>query len=425
MKHLAFWLFFFTMLVTSKAQETNLEYFISEARENLPVLKENYNLLKIGEIQNDIIRAQNKAFQVNATSEVQFAPYFNNNGRFIDVTTTPSPRAYGYDVGITNGGLYSAQLNVTKNLFNQKLVDNLLFQNKVQNNTLSLTVEELEHNLVKNITDAYIMTYQLQLQKDFTIEIIKDLDNRLQVVELLVKRAILMESDYLLLQLDIDSKKLELQQIGANLKTAIYQLYSLSGIPIAEMDSLSVPNLLTTAEPLSNFYQRKFQNDSLQILADQNVFGNQYKPQLSLYGNTGVNAVELTNIDRRVGLSAGLRLTVPIYDGKQRKYNIQQSELKKENLEFYKENAEIQLENNLKSIEAQLTSLEENIQAIEEQLQKQLNVLEIYKGKLVQGQVSIVDYLNVIQTYKLNVQTKLQMQTNRWLLQSQYNFINW
>ena len=425
MKHLAFWLLFFTMLVTSKAQETNLEYFISEAKENLPVLKENYNLLKIGEIQNDIIRAQNKAFQVNATSEVQFAPYFNNNGRFIDVTTTPSPRAYGYDVGITNGGLYSAQLNVTKNLFNQKLVDNLLFQNKVQNNTLSLTVEELEHNLVKNITDAYIMAYQLQLQKDFTIEIIKDLDNRLQVIELLVKRAILMESDYLLLQLDIDSKKLELQQIGANLKTAIYQLYSLSGIPIAEMDSLSVPNLLTTAEPLSNFYQRKFQNDSLQILADQNVFGNQYKPQLSLYGNTGVNSVELTNIDRRVGLSAGLRLTVPIYDGKQRKYNIRQSELKKENLEFYKENAEIELENNLKSIEAQLTSLEENIQAIEEQLQKQLNVLEIYKGKLVQGQVSIVDYLNVIQTYKLNVQTKLQMQTNRWLLQSQYNFINW
>tara|TARA_R100001039_G_C1831760_1_gene95510 strand:- start:389 stop:790 length:402 start_codon:yes stop_codon:yes gene_type:complete len=101
---------------SSKAQEASLDYFISEAKMNLPVLKENYNLQKIGEIQNDIIVAQNKAFQVNATSEVQVAPYFNNNGRFIDVTTTPSPRAYGYDVGITNGGLYSAQLNVTKNL---------------------------------------------------------------------------------------------------------------------------------------------------------------------------------------------------------------------------------------------------------------------------------------------------------------------
>ncbi|MDB4291813.1 TolC family protein [Maribacter sp.] len=413
------------MIFSSKAQETKLEYFISEAKKNLPVLKENYNLQKIGEIQNNIIMAQNKAFQVNATSEVLVAPYFNNNGRLIDVTTTPSPRAYGYDLGITNGGLYSAQLNVTKNLFNQKMVDNLLFQNKVQNNTLSLSAEDIEHNLVKNITDAYIMAYQLQLQKDFTIEILKDLDNRLKVVELLVKRAVLMESDYLLLQLDIDSKKLELQQFSTNLKTAINQLYSLSGIPLAETESLSFPTLLTAADPVSNFYQRKFQNDSLQVQADQNVFENRYKPQLSLYGNTGLNAVELTNIGRRVGLSAGLRLTVPIYDGKQRKYNAQQSEIRKENLEFYKENAEIQLANNLKSIEVQLTALEENMLAIEEQLQKQQNVLEIYKGKLVQGQVSIVDYLNVIQTYKLNVQTKLQMQTNRLLLQSQYNFINW
>ena len=425
MKQFACWLLFSIVVFSSKAQEASLDYFISEAKMNLPVLKENYNLQKIGEIQNDIIVAQNKAFQVNATSEVQVAPYFNNNGRFIDVTTTPSPRAYGYDVGITNGGLYSAQLNVTKNLFNQKIVDNLLFQNKVQNNTLSLSAEDIEHNLIKNVTDAFIMAYQLQLQKDFTIDILKDLENRLKVVELLVKRAVLMESDYLLLQLDIDSKKLELQQIRNNLKTAINQLYSLSGIPLAETDSLSVPELMTTDAPITNFYQRKFENDSLQVAADQKVFENQYKPQLSLYGNAGLNAVELTNIDRRIGLSAGLRLTVPIYDGKQRKYNAQQNEIKKENLVFYKENAAVQLENNLKSIEAQLTALEENMQAIDEQLQKQQNVLEIYKGKLVQGQVSIVDYLNVIQTYKLNVQTKLQTQTNRWLLQSQYNFINW
>ena len=420
-----FYFFIFLCFPILHGQEVGLDYFLQKAKENTPVLLENNNLQKIGEIQNDIIMAQNKAFQVNATSEVQVAPYFNNNGRFIDVTTTPSPRAYGYDVGITNGGLYSAQLNVTKNLFNQKTVDNLLFQNKVQNKTLSLSAEEIEHNLVKNITDTYIRAYQLQLQKNFTIEILKDLENRLKVVELLVKSAVLMESDYLLLQLDIDSKKLELQQIRTNLKTAINQLYSLSGIPIAETDRLSIPKLLTAANPISNFYQRKFQNDSLQVEANQNVFENKYKPQLSLYGNTGLNAVELTNIERRVGLSAGLRFTIPIYDGKQRKYNAQQSELKKETLEFYKENAEIQLENNIKSVEAQLIALEENILAIEEQLKKQQNVLEIYKGKLVQGQVSIVDYLNVIQTYKLNVQTKLQMQTNRLLLQSQYNFINW
>src|SRR5680860_1652178 len=201
------------------------------------------------------------------------------------------------------------------------MVDNLLFQNKIQNSTLALSADDIEHNLVKNITDAYIMAYQLQLQEDFTREILKDLENRLKVVELLVKRAVLLESDYLLLELDMESKQLELHQIQNNLQTSISQLYSLSGTPVAETDSLPAPELTTTNAPITHFYHRKFENDSLQVAADQMVFENRYRPQLSLYGNTGLNAVELSNIDRRMGLSAGLRLTVPIYDGKQRKNN--------------------------------------------------------------------------------------------------------
>lgn len=405
-------------------QKAGLDLFLRQAKENAPTLRENNNFQKIGEIQNSIIMAQNRAFQVNATSEVMVVPYFDNNGRFVDITATPSPRAYGYDLGITNGGLYSVQLNVTKNLFNQAMVDNLLFQNKIQNNTLALSAEDIEHNLVKNITDAYIMAYQLQLQADFTQDILKDLKNRLRVVELLVKRAVLMESDYLLLQSDIESKQLELQQDRNNLSTAIEQLYVSSGIPSVNTDSLVSPEMSIKGTPSDYFYHRKYENDSLQVEADQQVFENRYRPQLSLYGNTGLNAVGLRNIDRKVGLSAGVRLTVPIYDGRQRKYNAQQGRFKEESLEFYMKNARIQLDNNLKSLERQLVVLDNNMQLMEEQLGKQKIIMEIYKGKLVQGQVSIVDYLNVIQTYKQNVQTKLQMQTNRWLLQSQYNFIN-
>lgn len=421
-------LFLFGLIFTFQLEAQNnasLDNFLNWTRENAPTIKENNNLLKIGELQNSIIQAQNNAFQVNATSEVLFAPFFNNNGNAIDVTSTPSPNAIGYDVGITNGGLYSAQINVTKNLFNQAITDNLLFQNKIQNNAVALSSEELTHNLIKNMTDAYIVAYQLQLQEDYTKQILKDLENRLQVVELLVKRAVLMESDYLLLQLDIDSKKLELQQIQNSLKVAINQLYSLSGMPLGNIESLDVPSFKSIENQNILFYQKKFENDSLQLVANQKVFENQYRPQVSAYANTGLNAVEIPNIYRKFGASAGLRLTIPIYDGRQRKFNEQQSILKEESLEFYKENSKIQMENNLKSISQQITENETSMLLLERQLKKQESILEIYKGKLVQGQVSIVDYLNVIQNYKLNVYTKLQMQTNRWLLQSQYDFINW
>ncbi|MCJ7467762.1 MAG: TolC family protein [Maribacter sp.] len=424
MKYRFFFLLFLSLQFVV-SQEPTLDYFLETAKQNAPALSENVNLQNIGNLQNDLIIAQNKALQVNITSEILIAPYFDNRGRFIDITTTPSPQAYGYDIGITNGGLYSAQLNITKNLFNQAAVDNLLLQNKIQNNSLVLIHNEIEHNLIKNITDTYIIAYQLQLQSNFTSEIIKDIENRLQVVELLVKRAVLMESDYLLLQLDVESKKLELEQIKNSLRTAINQLYSLSGIPMPGTTTITIPNLVIGNAPNTNFYIRKFENDSIQIEADRSVFENKYKPQLSLYGNTGLNAVEIRNIDKRIGLSAGLRLTVPIYDGNQRSIIAQQSKFKQENIEFYRKNNSILLANGLNSIESQRRTLQDNLLLIEEQLRQQQKVLEIYKGKLVQGQVSIVDYLNVVLTYKQNVYTKLQMQTNIWLLQSQYNYLNW
>lgn len=381
---------------------------------------------KIGALQESIIKAQQNSFQVNATSDVLFAPYFNNNGRVISTSIAPSSSAYGYDVGITNGGLYSAQINVTKQLFNKAATANLLFQNKIKNNTLSLSAQEVEHNLKKTISDAYVTAYQLQLQEQFTQEILKDLQNRLQVIEVLVKHAILQESDYLLLQLDIDSKKLELKQIQSNLRVALNQVFTLSGITSQAHIIISEPHFNTpSSAKKENFYLRKFKNDSLQIKADEAVFDNAYKPQITAYGNTGLNAVEIPNITHKIGMSAGLQISIPIYDGKQRKFTHQQNLLKEQNLEFYKTNAAVQLTNNLQSITNQLDALSENKLLLDNQLKKQQSILEIYKGKLVQGQISIVDYLNVIQSYKLNKYTQIQMQTNIWLLQNQYNFINW
>ena len=419
-------IFLFLVFLNVSAQEVKgLDFYLSQAKNNTPALLESRNLEQIGILQNNLIIAQNRAFQINATSEILIAPYFDNNGKPIDITTTPSPNAFGYDVGISNGGLYSAQLNVTKNLFNQSTIDNLLFQNKIKNEAIQLSSEEITNNLIKNITDLYITSYQLQLQAEFTKEILSDLENRLQVVELLVKRAVLMESDYLLLQLDIESKKLELKQIQNNFKTSIDQLYSLSGIPLESINEIAQPDISSIDNPTEYFYNKKFENDSLQVAADQQVFNNQYKPQVSVYANTGLNAVELQNIEHRIGASAGLRLIIPIYDGSQRKYNELQNNLKKESLEYYRENSQIQLKNKVESIKQQIADLDENMQLLDNQLQKQRNILEIYKGKLVQGQVSIVDYLNLIQNYKQNVYAKLQMKTNHWLLQSQYNFINW
>ncbi|WP_437397660.1 hypothetical protein [Flagellimonas lutimaris] len=102
-----------------------------------------------------------------------------------------------------------------------------------------------------------------------------------------------------------------------------------------------------------------------------------------------------------------------------------QNRLKLDNLDQYRKYNEVQTRNNLESLQQQIAGQREYVSKMEGQLQGQQQLLELFKGKLVQGQVSIIDYLNVIQNYKLLVFAKLQARTNLWLLMNQYNYTNW
>ncbi|MFM9910198.1 MAG: hypothetical protein ACKVOW_12650, partial [Chitinophagaceae bacterium] len=114
------------------AQKKQLDFFISEGLKNNPSLLEINNLQQYFQIQNEFITAQNKKPQVNFTGDYLFAPFFFDNGRPISITQNPSPKAFGYDAGLTNGGLYAAQVNVAIPLFNTAIIKRLYEQNKVQ-----------------------------------------------------------------------------------------------------------------------------------------------------------------------------------------------------------------------------------------------------------------------------------------------------
>ncbi|GLU45171.1 TolC family protein [Allomuricauda sp. NBRC 101325] len=425
MKKFLFLCFLLVAKVGLWAQEGSLDYFVEQAKQHAPSLLEVENLQQVGRLQEEIIKAQNNAFQVDATSEILVAPYFNSNGKFVDITTNPSVQAIGYDVGITNGGLYSAQVNITKNIFNKAVVDRLMLQNQLANESLALSGEDLTKNMIKNLTDLYIMTYQSQLQQTFTGQLIEDLQTRLKVVEVLVKRGLLSEADFLLVRSDLETRQLELEQIGINYRNLYAQLDNLAGVPLQVMDSLSEPNIRPENHGDSLLFERQYVNDSLQVMAAQEVFENQYRPQVSLYGNTGLNAVDLNNLQRKLGVSAGLKLTIPLYDGHQKKYNAMQNKLKLDNLDQYRNYNEVQTRNNLESLQQQIAGQREYVSKMDGQLKVQQQLLELFKGKLVQGQVSIIDYLNVIQNYKILVFAKFQARTNLWLLLNQYNYTNW
>ena len=103
---------FFLSACGLQAQNKNVAYFLNEGLKNNPSLIENNNLQQFFQIQNEIITAQNKKPQISFTADYLFVPTFFSNGRVISVTANPSPKAFGYDAALTNGGLYAAQINL-------------------------------------------------------------------------------------------------------------------------------------------------------------------------------------------------------------------------------------------------------------------------------------------------------------------------
>jgi hypothetical protein len=90
-------LFLICFCCTASAQKKQLDYFIEGGIKNNPNILEVNNLHQYFQLQQDIITAQNKKPQVSFTADYLFAPFFFDHGKIISITTTPSPKAYGYD----------------------------------------------------------------------------------------------------------------------------------------------------------------------------------------------------------------------------------------------------------------------------------------------------------------------------------------
>ncbi len=407
------------------AQQRDLLFYQTQAHANNPTLKENSNIQLFNNLQNNLTLAQYSKPQVNITTDYLFAPFFNNNGKFIAITTTPDKNAYGYDVGLSNGGLYATQFNASFPLFTGGVIKTYQRQIFIQNQLLQNKNTQLLHDLDKSVSDQYIAVYQLQQQAGYQQKLIALVQDRQQIVEALVLKALMQQSDYLLLEIELKQRQYDVEQLKIYIAAAFNQLNNFCGISDTTVFELQTPSILQTQQSAQFTYKLKFELDSTNIISQQQVFNTKYKPQLVAFGNTGINAIDAANIPHNIGVSAGLHLVIPLYDGGQKKTVVQQNKLLLDNLQLYQNQNSIIVENNLASLQQQITLTQQSVTLINSQLSSQETLLLILKDKVVTGQISVTDYLNALKDFATNNQNRILSQTNLWLLINQYNYINW
>ncbi len=417
---LSFLIFIFFISKNLLAQN-NLDYYLNKAFENSPLLKEIKNSEKYNELEYERNIAETNSLKSNVTANYLFAPYFNNNGNILSVN--PDKNAIGYDIGITNGGLYSAQLNFTKNIFTNGIISGLNTQYKLEQERTNYNLSFERRNIAKQITDQYLAAYKSLSIYNLSKDLINNLENQLRLTENLVENGFAKSTDFLLLKIEFKNQRIAENENFQQYISDLFKLNSVCGIRdsnIVYIDSVS----LNISDIKTNFnFLEQYNLDSLKIVNQQYLFETKYDPKVELFFNTGLNAVELDGIQRKFGLSAGINFQIPILDGGQKNITRQQNRISLNSISEYKAYTQLNIENQKRISLTKISDMRNNLKAIVSQTDDYKKLISISLGELKNGDITMIEYLTILKNYIDLRKTKIEKEIN--ILAEINNFNYW
>jgi outer membrane protein TolC len=427
MKFKYYIVFAFCLTSTAMKAQTSLPQFIEAAKTNSPLINENKNLIIANQAEAERIRAIYNKAQVGLSANYLFAPiYTTDNGKDrVVLNSDGADHYYGYDLGATNGGAYQGLLTITQPLFNSKrtelLADQALVSARMNQNNIRLTGHELE----KTVTDQYILCLLDKRQADHQQEILQLLDQQRFIVKKLVNSSLLKSSDLTLLNIEYENNLGILTTYKADYHRDLMDLKILSGVKDSATVVLDSVSLSLKVNNSSSDYIEKYRLDSLNLVASQEAFETKYKPQLNVFANTGLNAVYLSTIGNRFGLSAGLSLTWSLLDGQQKQITRRKTNALLQSVSFYKDN--FQNQNNVRKakILTELQSYDSRMQHAQKQLTEYQSLINGYRKQIIQAQLSVIDFINVLKNRSAVQREYFLLESNRLLLINAYNYWNW
>lgn len=409
-----------------QAQTYDLQYFLDSAKVNSPVLNKSANDLKIIGLDLQQIENSLKKPQISFNASLLLAPIFvhDNNKTGFELVSQSANNYYGYDLGISNGGQYSALVSVQQPITFKSQIDvyreNSQIIQQLNENQLKISTHELE----QIVTEQYILSLMSKIQADNTLFLLKILNEQLDIMKELVQAAIYKQSDYLLLQIEQQNYQLSYSSQINDYRTNLVDLYSLCGIKDTSTVDLQNIDLQISIDTV-NFsnYRNIYKLDSLSLVSNLKVFEQNYKPQLTFFADAGLNAIYLPT-PNRLGFSAGFTLKVPIYDGNQLKIERQKTLINIQSIEYDKINFKIQQTNNKLKIIRQIDHLTKNYNIVDSQLISYDKLVEIYDKQMKFGVVSIMDYKNLLKDINAKKQEKLMLEMQKQQLINLYNYWN-
>jgi outer membrane protein TolC len=410
-----------------KAQQRDLNYYLEKAKTNSPLINKNRNESRLVTLDLQQINSVLCKPEINVVSAVMFAPIIshdNNTNRF-EFVSEGAEKYSGYDLASTDGGQYQAVVSVRQPLLTgskyRTYSGKAGISGQISENNIALTMHELE----QVVRYQYILCIRSKVMTDHSLKLLNELREHLKVMQNLVEHAVYRQTDRILLEIEVQNYQSDYKTFESEYMTNLFDLNLICGLK--DTGRIVLQDIELAISPLPNKksnFLTSFRLDSLNITADQAISELKYKPQLDLYADAGMNAIYIPSFNR-LGFSTGLTFNWNIFDGRQRDIQRAKSAISLETLEFEKNHFMTQNEINKNKILNQVESTNQRMVLIKEQMHQYDILKETYTRELSQGEISVMDFKNLLRDFSVKKQEFLQLEMERQILINSYNYLNY
>lgn len=367
------------------AQQKRLDEYINAGLQNSPLFKD-YNNQKLSNLIDSMKILAGYKPQVIGQSSNSYSPTY---------------KGWGYDYAITNGVNFTEQVIATQRLVSKENLANQHEAIRLLNESINISGKISEQDLKRSITAQYISAYGNWQQYKFNSEMLALLKKEETILKKLTEKGVYRQTDYLSFLVTIQQQELVITQYEIQYQTEVSALNYLCGIRDTSFASLSGPDLQVEVLPdaeSSVFYQQ-FIVDSMKLKNSVSQIAFSYKPKVNLYADGGYLTSFSEQAYKNFGVSAGVTISVPIYDGKQKKMQYDKIAIAEQTRQSYRDYFKTQYSQQIAQLYQQLHSVEKIIAQADKQIKYTETLIEANRKLLETGDARMPDYILAISNY--------------------------
>ncbi|HEY0244952.1 MAG TPA: TolC family protein, partial [Mucilaginibacter sp.] len=288
------------------------------------------------------------------------------------------------------------------------------------------TTQLSEQDLKRAITAQYITAYGSLQQLKFSREIVALLSKEENLLKQLTRSNVYKQSDYLTFLVTLKQQQLLVLQARSQYKNDYTTLNYLAGIADTSMVELTDPGIQRTlsADLSSSIFFTKYKLDSLRLLNNRKLLDLSYRPKTNVFADGGYNSDFSYQPYRNFGASFGFSVSIPIFDGGQRKLGYRKLTLEEDTRRYYKSFFDTQYHQQIAQLNQQISENENLIGQINDQLKYTESLIKVDTQLLQTGDLKVADLVLAVNNYLAVKNLLTQTTISRLQLINQLNYWN-